>query len=453
MKRLKKLLALLLCLAVMLALPCGAWAAAPTPFGVSVRIEGGGSRTVRAFEDLYPGNLYLSLNDLSKLLSGTAAQFRFEYNASGQYFSVTRGREAVASEEDGAIGPRLAPAELELAPYNLYVDGTMRRYYTYRSGNRDMYMNLTDLQLMLDLTAERPDRVNVVLDPLRPFEPDLKQLEEEGFFDATNAVVLGDADTGEILFYRDGRRSFPIASVSKLMSWLLISEAAARGEIGMNDIVRITEEAERISDGPDGTYALRFKAGSYAPLRELVEVMLLASSNEAAVTLAAHTAGSSDAFVERMNARAKELGLSTARFYTPNGLPSYSSSAVSAKRQNSMSAMDLFALCSYLLANERDILSITSRQLGSMKTLNYSTYNTNPMVFNVPGVTGLKTGSTNRAGYCLTVSMPVTRGGETHDVVLVLLGAETATLCNQAAEILLRWARDYYAGHDFRPAA
>ena len=181
--------------------------------------------------------------------------------------------------------------------------------------------------------------------------------------------------------------------------------------------------------------------------------MLLASSNEAAVTLAAHTAGSSDAFVERMNARAKELGLSTARFYTPNGLPSYSSSAVSAKRQNSMSAIDLFALCSYLLANERDILSITSRQLGSMKTLNYSTYNTNPMVFNVPGVTGLKTGSTNRAGYCLTVSMPVTRGGETHDVVLVLLGAETATLRNQAAEILLRWARDYYAGHDFRPAA
>ncbi len=453
MKRVRKLIALLLCLAALLALPCGVSAAEPTPFGVSVRVEGGGARTVRAFEDTYVGNLYLSLSDLSQLLSGTEARFRFEYNASGQYFSVTRGRDAGAEEPDRPIGPRLAPAELDLLPYNLYVDGTMRRYYTYRSGNKDMYMCLTDIQLMLDLTAERPDRVNVVLDPSRPFAPDLDELREDGFFDAINAVVLGDAKTGEILFYRSGRLSFPIASVSKLMSWLLLSEAAERGEISFADSVRITEEAERISDGSDATYGLHFKAGSYVPMQELVEVMLLASSNEAAASLAAHAAGSSEAFVERMNARAKEMGLSSARFYTPSGLPAYSVSAVTAKRQNSMNAMDLFTLCSYLLANEREILAITSKQLGTMKTLNYSTYNTNPMVFNIPGVTGLKTGSTNRAGYCLTVSMPVTRGSETHDIVLVLLGAETATLRNQAAEILLRWAQEYYAGHEFRPAA
>ena len=86
---------------------------------------------------------------------------------------------------------------------------------------------------------------------------------------------------------------------------------------------------------------------------------------------------------------------------------------------------------------------------STMETLKYSTANTNTLVYNLDGVTGLKTGSTDRAGYCITVSMPVTRGEETHDLVLVLLGAETLGLRGQAAEILLRWARDYYAEHDF----
>ncbi len=73
-------------------------------------------------------------------------------------------------------------------------------------------------------------------------------------------------------------------------------------------------------------------------------------------------------------------------------------------------------------------------------------------MFNRSGISGLKTGSTDRAGCCVAVSMPVTRGGETHDLVLVLLGAETAELRGQAAEILLRWARDYYVDHEFRGA-
>ncbi len=118
-----------------------------------------------------------------------------------------------------------------------------------------------------------------------------------------------------------------------------------------------------------------------------------------------------------------------------------------------MCALDMFRLCAYLLKNQGQITAITARQYASMKTLKYSTSNTNTLVYNLSGVNGLKTGSTNRAGYCIAVSLPVTRGGETHNIVLVLLGAETPELRGQAAEILLRWAQDYYAGHDFRPAA
>ena len=198
---------------------------------------------------------------------------------------------------------------------------------------------------------------------------------------------------------------------------------------------------------------IAMSAGAQIPMQELVDAMLLASSNESAASLAAHAAGSTEVFVARMNARAKELGLNSARFYSPHGLPVYTTGAATAKRQNTMSAWDMYRLCARLLERCPEITSITSRQYSSMSTLKYSTANTNTLVFNLSGVTGLKTGSTNRAGYCVAVSMDVTQGGETHDIVLVLLGAETPDLRGQAAEILLRWAKDYYAEHPFRAAA
>ena len=118
-----------------------------------------------------------------------------------------------------------------------------------------------------------------------------------------------------------------------------------------------------------------------------------------------------------------------------------------------MSAYDMYRLCAYLLENCPELTGITSRQYSTMKTLKYSTSNTNTLVFNLSGVTGLKTGSTNRAGNCIAVSMSVTQGSETHNIVLVVLGAETAALRGQVAEILLRWTKDYYAEHAFENAA
>ena len=451
MKTVRKLLALLLCLCALLSISGTALAAGPAPFYLTVRVEGGRDCRVRAYEESYPGNLYLSLSDLSQALSGTTKQFLFSYNAKDDSFSVTTGRPAGEAEADPVVWARGSVVYLDFTRSRLFVDGGERRYYSFRrDSSKDLYMSLTDVQLMLDLTAVCPDRDTVVLDPGRPFAPDPKELEEQGFFDAIGAVIIGDADTGEILFSRDCRRHLPIASLSKLMSYLLLCEAADRGEISFSDSVTITAESERISRSADGMIAM--SAGSSIPMQELVEAMLLASSNEAAESLAVHAAGSTEAFVGRMNARAAELKLITAKFYTPHGLPVYTSNAVTAKLQNKMCALDMFRLCAYLLENYPQITAITGRQYATMKELKYSTSNTNTLVFNLSGVSGLKTGSTDRAGYCVAVSLPVTSGGETHDVVLVLLGAETAALRGQAAEILLRWAQRYYAENGFRSA-
>ena len=444
MKTMRRLIALLLCLCALLALSAPTLAAEPAPFYLTVRIEGGGQSRVRAYEDSYPGNLYLSLSDLSRALSGTAKQFHFSYARADDSFAVTTGRPAAAAEGTPAVRERAGAVYLDFTRSRLFVDGGERRYYTYRrESEHDLYMSLTDVQLMLDFTAMCPDENSLVLDPNRPFEPDPKTLARAGFFDAVGAVVLGDADTGEILFCRNGFREMPIASLSKLMSYLLLCEAADRGEISFSQDVRVTDEAELISRSADGMISM--SAGSMIPMQELIDAMLLASSNEAAASLAAHAAGSSQAFVDRMNERAEELGLRTARFYTPHGLPVYTRSAVTAKRQNMMSAYDMFRLCAYLLERYPQLTAITGRQYSTMKTLKYSTANTNTLVFNLSGVTGLKTGSTDRAGYCVTVSLPVTRGGETHDLVLVLLGTETPALRGQVAEILLRWARSSFA--------
>ncbi len=449
MRSMRRVLALLLCLCALLALTGVSSAAGPDPFYLTVRVEGGGSARVRAYEESYPGNLYLSLSDLSQALNGTAKQFLFAYKQADDSFSVTTNHAAGAPEESPISRARGDVVYLDFTRSRLYVDGGERRYYTYRrESSKDLYMSLTDVQLMLDLTAERASDDELLLDPSRPFKPDLKLLEREGYFDAVSAVILGDADTGDIIFGRDSRRALPIASLSKLMTYLLLCEAADRGELSFSDTVTITQESARISRSADGMIAM--SAGAQVPMQELIDGMLLASSNEAAASLAAYAAGSTEAFVERMNARAKELGLRTASFYSPHGLPIYTPDAVTAKRQNTMSAYDMFKLCAYLLENYPNLTGITSRQYSTMKTLKYSTSNTNTLVFNLSGVTGLKTGSTNRAGYCVAVSMNVTQGGETHDIVLVLLGAETPELRGQAAEILLRWAKDYYAEHPFR---
>ncbi len=441
----RRLLALLLCL-LLLTAPILAFADEP-PYSVTLHI-GTGSILVRARTDSFENNVYLCLSDLSAALSSTDKQFRIDYASNptdGEFFVITSGQPAAlpSGAQEGT-----SPIVDTLWPWRnrLFMDGRELKYYTHRSGNV-LYMNLTDIQLLFDLTIERCVDGSLRLYPDRPFTPDIAQLELEGFFDAINAVVLGDVNTGELLYSWQAERSYPIASLSKLMSYLLIAEAVNTGRIHLNDSVLISDKAEALSLSPDGQVELH--AGTSVPLSELLDAMLLASSNEAALALAEHMAGSGEAFVAAMNHRALELGLRSAVFRSPHGLPVYTASSIPAKLQNTMTAADLFRLGAFLLTSYPALTARTSQQFVKLPSLDFTTANSNPMVFNMPGVNGLKTGNTTRAGYCLAASLPLSAGGETHTVLLVLLGAETATMRNQAAHILLRHAQRYYAEHGF----
>ena len=444
MKPLRSLTALLLCLLLLLTCAGGALAAGvPTAFNLSLSINGE-SKTVRAFEDAYPGSLYLSLTDLAAHLKGTDKQFRFYLDTKTNTFYVKPGQAPAANAGRANVNAADA-ASLALARNKLIVGDSERRYYTFRSGT-DLYMSVADLQLMLDITAEYVDGA-LCLYTDRPFAPDVLTLQDEGYFEMFNGVLVGDADTGDVLFSVNSGRPVPVASLSKLMTYLLVKEAVQSGKISADEAVIITDEAARISRSEDG--AIRVGAKAAYPLDEMLGAMLMASSNECAQALAEYVGGDTATFVAMMNERAAQLGLRFTHYYTPSGLPSYSRSGMTAKLQNEMSAIDLFRLSQYILNYFPEITEITSQKMGKFEKLKYETYNSNPLVFNMEGVTGLKTGSTNKAGSCLVASLPVTVGQQTHTLVVVVLGAEQAGVRGQAAEMLLRWARAYYTEHGF----
>lgn len=451
MKLLRRILPVFLCLVLLLSLSAAAYAAdgdGTEPYALTVRI-GDTEARVRAFDDAYENNLYLSLTDLSAALSGTEKQFHLAYgynDTDGSTFTVTTGR--AAGGGNGEVEKEKAgPDYLALRRNRLFMDGRERKYYSYRLG-QDLYLNLVDIQLMLDMSAQILSGTEVRFFPGMPFAPEPERLKEAGYFDMFSGILLGDADTGEVLFSVNANRAVPIASLSKLMSYVLLQEAVADGTIGTRDLVPISPAAQQLSNSADGM--VKLSTAKPIPYSELLDAMLLASSNESCLALAEYAMGSEDAFVQAMNEKAQELSLRSAVFYTPHGLPVYSGDSTPVKRQNLMSTADLFSLIRYLLEEYPQITDITSRQYEKMPTLDYTTANSNPMVFNVEGVTGLKTGSTNRAGYCLAASLPITADGETHNIIAIVLGSETADVRGQAAEILLRSAQRYYAEHGFQ---
>ena len=413
-------------------------------FAMQITVNGE-QKAVRAYNDSYEGNLYLSLTDLAAALGATEKRFRFERVVSstdGEYFSITTGQAPVLGSGAGGATGSAAPVMLNLARNRLLVDGGDRKYYTCNPQNGDLYMSVTDVQLMLDMTFEKSGNTWTAK-PNQHFIPDIKTLRDAGYFDNISSVYLADANSGEALFLWNGYSELPVASLTKLLSYYILKEGIAAGEIKASDSVRISDHAYAVSRTQDGIVPM--EAGAYVPFSELMDAMLVASSNEAAIALAEHLCGSEAAFVERMNARARELGLYSALMYNCNGLPSYDGGNTPFKRQNRMSAADLFLLTQLILRQYPEITEITSTTLAHMPSLNdYWTANSNPLVYNMTGITGLKTGSTDRAGYCLVATMPVQKDGQTHNVVLVLLGAETAAVRGQAAEILLRYARAQY---------
>lgn len=236
---------------------------------------------------------------------------------------------------------------------------------------------------------------------------------------SAESALLVDPE-GKILFAKNAEDERAPASLVKLMTLFLAYEDLDRGKVNLEEPVQITHDAALTPK-----YRMGLRAGEWVPLRVLMEGVAIASANDAATALAERLAGDETAFVERMNAKARELGLAGTRFANAHGLPDPSQRST---------ARDLAQLTAHLL---RDYPA--SRTLLGGQTFVYAgrVYARHIPLFNDPGgVQALKTGFTREAGYNLAVS--AWRGGQ--QFVMIVLGSRTRSLSFLDAKRLLHYA-------------
>ena len=237
--------------------------------------------------------------------------------------------------------------------------------------------------------------------------------------DAAGAVLM-EKETGTVLYEQNAHDKLEPASVTKVMTLLLVMEAIDSGSLSKDDLVTVSAYAASM-----GGSQVYLKEGEQMTAGDLLKAVAVVSGNDAAVALAEHIAGSEEAFVSRMNQKAAELGMSDTTFLNCTGLPAAG---------HLTSAYDI-ALMSRALLSYPEIQNYTTIWMDSIRDGQFQLSNTNRLVRFYPGCTGLKTGSTDAAGYCLSAS--ATRDGLS--LIAVVLGSDTSAKRFDAAEALLNF--------------
>lgn len=245
------------------------------------------------------------------------------------------------------------------------------------------------------------------------------------------SAILMDVATGTILYEQDAHTPLAPASVTKVMTMLLIMEAIDSGAIGWQDMVTASESA-----AAKGGSQIYLKVGEQMSVADMVKAIAVSSANDCACAMAEHIAGSEAAFVEKMNSRAKELGMNDTHFVNCTGLDDDAAAA-----DHKTSAHDIAVMSRELLKNHPDIKKYTTIWMDTLRNGTFGLSNTNKMVRFYPGATGLKTGFTSKAGYCLSSSAQ--RDGM--ELVAVVMGAKTSAERFSACKSLLDYGFSTYA--------
>lgn len=421
-------------------LPIRAAASYEIPGICRVRTDTGSTGTVKTLDYSYEGNTYLSLRDTAMILKDTEKAFSLE--VTGSAVSLNTGDVYMPLGVENTSWEDSGNPDIALRRNGFKVNEETVFYYTLimqlPSGDYDCFMMAADLAMILDVDITVPAADSMEIQTQMPFQVSPAALEEAGYFYGINSALVGDATTGEIYYGYQADESYPIASTSKLMTCLLTMEAISAGQLSLDGQITVSDAAQALADSGDGVVPL--KAGEQISVWELLVGALLPSSNECALCLAEAIDGSEEAFVQRMNQRAQDMGLSQTVFFNSNGLPVYTEDFIPAKRQNSMSAEDMFRLVSYLLKVYPQITDITSMEEAVLESLDLEVKNTNPLLRNLPEVTGLKTGTTNRAGACLVTSLTADDGTAKHDLVVIVFGTEDSIERGRVSGLLARYA-------------
>lgn len=223
--------------------------------------------------------------------------------------------------------------------------------------------------------------------------PLVKAEETEDLAPNAKSAIMIEASTGEILFQKNKDEKLAPASMTKMMSMLLIMEEIENGNLKWDEMITTSEKASSM-----GGSQIFLKVGEKMTVEDLLKGVAIASGNDAVVALAERVSGSEEQFVKRMNIRAKDLGLKNTNFINATGLTA---------DNHYSSAYDMSLIAKELVKHEK-ILEFTSTYEDYLRKDTKSPFwlvNTNRLVRFKEGVDGLKTGFTDEAGYCLTATM------------------------------------------------
>ncbi len=236
------------------------------------------------------------------------------------------------------------------------------------------------------------------------------------------SAILMEATTGAVIYTQNAEESMPPASVTKVMTLLLLMEAIDAGVIHLDDTVTVSANAASM-----GGSQVFLKEGEQMKLEDLLKSVVIASANDAAVALAEYLYGSVQAFVGKMNERARALGMTGTSFENVTGLDDTAEHHVTSARDIAIMSRELVA--------HKTILQYSSIWMDTIRDGAFGLTNTNRLVRFYPGCTGLKTGSTSKAGFCISV----TAEREGFSLICVIMGAESRDVRNAAAVSLLDW--------------
>ena len=235
------------------------------------------------------------------------------------------------------------------------------------------------------------------------------------------SAILMEKSTGEVLFEQDAHAVYEPASVTKVMTLLLVMEAIDAGTLCWDDVITASPYACSM-----GGSQIWLKEGEQLTVSEMVKAVAVASANDCAVALAEAVSGSETAFVQRMNERAKELGMESTVFCNCTGLPA---------EGHVSSAYDIALMSRELILNHPQLREYTTIWMDTLRDGAFQLTNTNRLIYSYPGATGLKTGSTDTALYCLSATAE--RDGM--ELIAVILKAPTSAQRFAGAQALLNY--------------
>ena len=240
------------------------------------------------------------------------------------------------------------------------------------------------------------------------------------------SAILMEESTGNILYESNPDERLPIASVTKVMTMLLIMEAVDSGKISLDDMVTVSENAMSY-----GGSTMFLETGEQLTVNDMLKGIAVASANDGCVAMAEHLAGSESAFVDMMNEKAKELGMENTHFMNTNGLD---------EDDHYSSARDV-AIMSRELMKHETIFNYTSIWMDTLRGGKFQLANTNKLIRFYDGANGLKTGSTSKALCCLSAAAK----RNDMQLIAVVLGAPTSAERFASAKSLLDYGFANYA--------